>query len=94
MVASDRQKARIGTHGKGVPVGLGSLLTVGCTGPVLHAPLAKGRRGSGAHAGPRAWLGTRAGLPFAGPGLGCGPSGHHIISGMLVPRKDKRQIEE
>lgn len=86
-VAADRRKAPIGTHGGGGPVGLGGLLAVGCMGPALHAPLARARRAAvPMQVQVRGWE-PRAGLPFAGPGVGCGPSGHHIFTGMLVPRK-------
>lgn len=74
-------------------MGLGGLLTVGCMGPALHAPLARARRAAvPMQVQVRGWE-PRAGLPFAGPGVGCGPSGHHIITGMLVPRKRRKTNE-
>lgn len=33
-------------------------------------------------------------FPFAGPGLGCGPSGHHAISGIFVPSKRQKKGKE
>lgn len=33
-------------------------------------------------------------FPLAGPGLGCGPSGQHVISGIFVPSKRQREGRE
>lgn len=52
--------------------------------------LGRGQCGPGAHAGLSEWLG----FPFAGPGLGGCPSGHHVSTGIFVPRKRQKKGRE